>query len=157
MRQVRVVQLHGGHNHPEITPFAHRVHLAQEEVMFLSEKVGHRPDQSCPWYRLRLTHAKFSVARDMRAVSTSAQHMFQRSRAAGVAGLPGTTHHRMAGHAPRSAQRARYTTASAERPSDIPIHPALHRHLSRASAHTGAPWRRGGTQSALVGPREIES
>ena len=46
--QVRVVQLHGGHNHLEITPFAHRVRLAQEEVMFPSEKVGYRPDPSYP-------------------------------------------------------------------------------------------------------------
>ena len=48
MRQVSVVQLHGGHNHLEITPFAHRVRLAQKEVMFPSEKVGYRPDQSYP-------------------------------------------------------------------------------------------------------------
>ena len=48
MRQVCVVQLHGGHNHPEITPFAHRVRLAQKEVMFPSEKVVRRPDPSYP-------------------------------------------------------------------------------------------------------------
>ena len=47
-RQVSVVQLHGGHNHLEITPSAHRVRLAQKEVMFPSEKVGHRPDPSYP-------------------------------------------------------------------------------------------------------------
>ena len=47
-RQVSVVQLHGGHNHLEITPFAHRVRLAQKEVMFPSEKVVRRPDPSYP-------------------------------------------------------------------------------------------------------------
>ena len=47
-RQVGVVQLHGGHNHLEITPFAHRVRLAQEEVMFPSEKVVRHPDPTYP-------------------------------------------------------------------------------------------------------------
>ena len=47
-RQVSVVQLHGGHNHLDITPSAHRVRLAQKEVMFPSEKVGYRPDPSYP-------------------------------------------------------------------------------------------------------------
>ena len=47
-RQVSVVQLHGGHNHLEITPSAHRVRLAQKEVMFPSEKVVRHPDPTYP-------------------------------------------------------------------------------------------------------------